>query len=80
MTFYWVLWPKIFENYCAKFLYVIIWYEFRLTLTKYRMILLWKSPGGSNKYNKTSHKSLRNPKNRKSSYNDIRKSRDSIYS
>ena len=25
------------------------------------MILFWKSPGGSNKYSKTSHKALRNP-------------------
>lgn len=44
-----------------------------LTLTKYRMILFWKSPGGSNKYNKTSHKSLRNPRNEKASYNNIGK-------
>lgn len=37
------------------------------------MILFWKSPGGSNKYSKTSHKSLRNPRNKKGSYSNIRK-------
>lgn len=38
--------------------------ESAFTLTKYRMILFWKSPGGSNIYSKTSHRSLRNPTER----------------
>lgn len=32
-----------------------------LTLRKYLMFLLWKSPGGSNRYRSSSHKSRRKP-------------------
>lgn len=34
-----------------------------LTLRKYLMFLLWKSPGGSNRYRSSSHKSRRKPEN-----------------
>lgn len=36
---------------------------FELTLRKYLMFLLWKSPGGSNRYRSSSHKSRRKPGN-----------------
>lgn len=54
-----VLWS--FDRLCKWEWDIVFVYLCALTLRKYLMFLLWKSPGGSNRYRSSSHKSRRKP-------------------